>query len=620
MDKKSIIAIVLITIILTIWTFYISVREVPPPTSSKHAPKDTTAIPTQVENIQKDTSVAISSDSLNIVNEYGKEFARFVGGIENIITIENDLIKAKISSKGATILSWNLKKFKTWNGHPSQLIWAKGGTPSLRFNTRDNLVIDDRNLNYVFVNNQSSYSKISGDDSLVLLASIEFAPGHSITKKYIFYGNKYHFRTEIVLDNVDEYINPRGYLLQWYDGLRYQEANSIDESSEAKAIASFNGEIEELDATSQEPAQISPSGKLDFVAVKTKYFTAAIIPTPYQSYDGTVRISGYSKPVEDNGTIEKYNITLGFPYRGGYQKKEFDIYIGPIDYGIVHEYGISAVVNFGWRFLVRPIGEYFMLPIFKLIYYFIGNYGISIIIFALLMKIILYPLSISQMRSAQRMQLLAPEMTKIREQYKDDHQKQQQAIMKLYSEYGINPMGGCLPLLLQLPILYALWAVLRTAIELRQAPFILWITDLSLPDYIINMPFPIFGIKHISGLAILMGVTLFLQQKMTLTDPRQKAMIYILPILFVFLFSNFPSGLNLYYFMFNLFSIAHQTYLNKYSKKKLTLADLKRAPKKEGWFQRKLREAQEIAESQGRRLPGQPPSTGRRRRPPPKKK
>ncbi len=619
MDKKSIIAIVLITIILTIWTFFISVRKAPPPTPTEQIQKDTASVPTQVENIQKDTTQSLLPDSLNIINQYGESFAPFVGGIENVVTIENDLIKAKISSKGATILSWNLKKFKMWNGYPSELLWAKGGTPSLRLNTRDNLTIDDRNLNYSFANNKSDYYKISGSDSLVLSATIELSAGRSITKKYIFYGNKYHFRTEIVLDNVDDYINPKGYLLQWSDGIRYQEANSIDESGEAKAIASFNGEIEELDASSDESAQSSPSGKLDFVAVKIKYFTAAIIPVPHQSYDGTVRMTGYRMPVEDAGVIEKYNITLGFPYRGGYQKKEFDIYIGPIDYGIVHEYGISAVVNFGWRFLVRPIGEYFMLPIFKLIYYIIGNYGISIIIFALLMKIILYPLSISQMRSAQRMQLLAPEMNKIREQYKDDHQKQQQAIMKLYSEYGINPMGGCLPLLLQLPILYALWAVLRTAIELRQAPFILWITDLSLPDYIINMPFPIFGIKHISGLAILMGVTLFLQQKMTLTDPRQKAMIYILPILFVFLFSNFPSGLNLYYFMFNLFSIAHQTYLNKYSKKKLTLADLKRMPKKEGWLQRKMREAQEIAESQGRRIPGQQPPGGRRKQPPKKK-
>ncbi len=600
MDKRSIVAILLIMIILTIWTFYISIKEVPPP-------KQETSIDTTEKIIEqkpsKDTSFQDLPDSIKIINQFGKSFSQFVGGQEKIIVVENELLKAYISSKGATILKWYLKKFKTWDGFQTQLLWAKGGTPYLLINTRDNVQIDDRNLNYDF-NIETNEIFLKGSDSIEINASLDFGNGKQLIKRFVFYGNKYHFHSEIVFYNLDEYITPRGFNLQWQNGLRYQEYNSIDESTEAQTIISFNGEIEEIDASSDEPIQMAPAGKLDFVACKIKYFTCAVIPTPKGSLDATVYVNGYRQHVKDEGIIEKYNFAINLPYRGGVQKRAFDIYIGPIDYSIVNQYGISAVVNFGWRFLVRPIGEFFMLPIFKFIYSIIGNYGISIIIFALLMKILLHPLSISQMRSAQRMQLLAPEMQKIREKYKDDMQKQQQEIMKLYSEYGINPMGGCIPLLLQLPILYALWSVLRTAIDLRQASFVLWITDLSLPDYIVNFPFSILGIKHISGLAILMGITLFLQQKMTITDPRQKAMIYIFPILFVFLFSNFPSGLNLYYFMFNLFSITHQIYLNKYSKKKLTLQDLKKAPKKEGWFQRKLREAQEIAESRGKRIPG----------------
>jgi len=179
--------------------------------------------------------------------------------------------------------------------------------------------------------------------------------------------------------------------------------------------------------------------------------------------------------------------------------------------------------------------------------------------------------------------------------------------MKLYSEYGINPASGCLPLLLQMPILFSLWAVLRSAIELRQAPFIWWITDLSIPDKILSFGFSFLGISHLSGLALLMGATMFIQQKMTITDPRQKALVYMMPIMFIFLFSNFPSGLNLYYFFFNLLAIAQQVYINKFSNKRLTLEDLKRMPKKEGWLQRKMREAQELAEAQGKTLPGMKP-------------
>lgn len=605
MDRKSILAIILITIILTIWTFYISIKVVPPPTQTQN--RDTTTLFADTTLKAQDGRREVGKelpDSLKLINQFGATFAPFAGGIEKVITIENDLLRAQITSKGATLLSWTLKKFKSWDGHPTQLIWAKGGTPSLLINSRDNLQLDDRNLNYSF-NIDNNNIKISGNDSVEIIAKIDFGSNRYIAKKLVFYGNKYHFKKEIIFSNVDDYITTRGYNLQWQNGLRYQEFNSVDESTEAMAVVSLNGEIIEADASSDEPIQISPAGKLDFAAVKIKYFTSAIIPNPKGSFDGTVYVNGYRMPIENEGIIEKYNLSLNIPYRGGYQHKSFDVYIGPIDYNIVSSYGISAVVNFGWRFLVRPIGEFFMLPIFKLIYSFIGNYGISIIVFALIMKFILYPLTISQMRASQRMQLIAPEMQKIRDKYKDDPQKMNQEIMKLYSEYGINPMGGCLPLLLQLPILYALWSVLRTAIELRQAPFILWISDLSLPDYVLTFPVSILGIKHISGLAILMGITLLIQQKLTITDPRQKALIYIMPILFILLFSYFPSGLNLYYFAFNLLSILHQIYLNKFSRKKLTLEDLKKQPKKEGWLQRKLREAQEIAEAQGRRVPGQ---------------
>lgn len=205
------------------------------------------------------------------------------------------------------------------------------------------------------------------------------------------------------------------------------------------------------------------------------------------------------------------------------------------------------------------------------------------------------------------MQVLAPEINKLREKYKDDQTKQQQETMKLYSEYGINPMGGCLPLLLQMPILYALWAVLRGSIDLRQSEFIFWMTDLSIPDVIFNLGFklPLIGIDKFSGLALLMGATLFIQQKMTVTDPRQQALVWMMPIMFTLMFSNFPAGLNLYYFMFNLFGIVQQVYMNKFSKNKLTLEDMKRMPKKEGWLQKKMREAQDIAASQGRSIPGQ---------------
>jgi YidC/Oxa1 family membrane protein insertase len=163
------------------------------------------------------------------------------------------------------------------------------------------------------------------------------------------------------------------------------------------------------------------------------------------------------------------------------------------------------------------------------------------------------------------MQALTPMMNEIREKYKDDPQKMNQQVMNLYKEYGVNPASGCLPLLLQMPILFALYSVFRSSIELRQAHFVWWITDLSVPDSILDLPMtiPFFGVSAISGVALAMGITMFVQQKMSVTDPRQKAMIYMMPVLMTLLFNGFPSGLNLYYFVFNVLSIGQQVFFNR---------------------------------------------------------
>jgi YidC/Oxa1 family membrane protein insertase len=195
----------------------------------------------------------------------------------------------------------------------------------------------------------------------------------------------------------------------------------------------------------------------------------------------------------------------------------------------------------------------------------VPNWGLVIIIFSVIIKVVLHPLTRSSMRSMKKMQALQPLMNEIREKYKEDPQKMNQQIMNLYKEYGVNPAGGCLPLLLQFPILIALYTVFRSTIELRQANFVWWITDLSVPDRIATLPFeiPFFGVRDISGLALLMGVTMFIQQKMSVKDPRQKTMVWMMPILMTLLFNGFPAGLNLYYFVFNVLSIGQQIMINR---------------------------------------------------------
>jgi YidC/Oxa1 family membrane protein insertase len=169
------------------------------------------------------------------------------------------------------------------------------------------------------------------------------------------------------------------------------------------------------------------------------------------------------------------------------------------------------------------------------------------------------------MKSMKKMQSLQPMMEEIRTKFKDDPNQINIQIMKLYKDYGVNPAGGCLPLLVQMPILYALYALFANSIQLRQAEFVWWIKDLSVPDVIFDLPLtlPLVGVHNISGLALLMGITMFIQTKMTTTDPRQKAMVWMMPVMMTLIFNSLPSGLNLYYFVFNLLAIGQQVFINK---------------------------------------------------------
>lgn len=633
MDKRSVLAFVLIGIVVVIWLFIVSIhKQDVPQTHTQNKQEDTTQPTTQnppelqekpwlellSDSIRKNPELLknINEDSLKSFFYYGRFFANAAKGKEDTITIETDSIIAKISTKGASLIEWQLKGYnmaRTKDGKiwPVQLIWWDSSEVYLKIKTTEGKTIDTRQLYFTLEPNAKNYYNLKDNDTLVLSTHLKIDSTKSITKVFYFYGGKYHFDLDIKFENLDQVLEKNTLTLQnhqliWSGGLRYQEQNTIDESNEAQAIRSLNKDIKEFDDPSHEMEALP--GLVDFAALKVKYFTVAFIPQPYHSYNGTVNFWGYKQTnLPEGGVFERFSMGFPLEYNGKNKTQSFKIYIGPIKYEILEEYGLADIINFGERIIIRPIGEYFMLPIFKLIHKIIPNYGIAIIIFSLIIKLILYPLSIKQLRSAQRMQLIAPEMNRIREEFKEDKQKQQQEIMKMYSQYGINPMGGCLPLLLQLPILYALWAVLSKAIELRQTEFILWIHDLSIPDVILTLPFriPLLNINQFSGLALLMGITLFLQQKMTITDPRQKSLVYIMPIMFTLMFSNLPSGLNLYYFMFNLMGIVQQVYINKYSKNKLTLEQLKRMPKKEGWFQKKMREAQEIAAAQGRTVPGQ---------------
>jgi YidC/Oxa1 family membrane protein insertase len=565
MDRQSIIGFVLIFVVLVVWMWYNSPQQdhekrVQPVKQGQTADTIKTVPPPQQKTpVRTDTPK---------IDPYGKFFSVRASGKERIIRIETPLYSAEITTKGARIRKWELKEYKTWDGKPVQLVdYDHGGDLSVLLTTTDGRVINTGDL-YFDVQTPGNLIHLENNFEFEIIFSLPASGGGRLIKKMKFRNDEYGFEMNVVLENLGPVIANYQYELAWEHGVRYAEYNSVDESSFAAAYAFAAGELTEINASSDDKKeQKDLSGNIDWIAERNKYFAVALIPDSSRS-DGAYLEGTHTSIKKDNGILESYNISLKMPFTGNRREESrFKIFLGPLKHNVLKQYGngLEKIMSLGWAWLIRPISEYIMLPVFNAIHYVVPNWGIVIIIFSILIKIALHPLSKSQMKSMKKMQKLQPMMEELRGKYKDDPQKMNQAIMNLYKEYGVNPAGGCLPLLLQLPILYALYSVFRGAIELRQANFVAWITDLSVPDVIYSLPakLPILGIKDISGIAVLMGITMFIQQKMTVKDPRQKTMIWLMPIMMTLLFNGFPSGLNLYYAVFNLLAIVQQAFINK---------------------------------------------------------
>jgi len=625
MDKQSTLAFVLIAIIFLAW-LYISA---PKQNETNISKNDTTLVSKdsvqsnqqqKEENRSADIEKQRSTKTTGLVQndslKYGKYFSS-PAQPEKIITVENSLTKIELSSKGGDIKKYFLKKFKNWysagerdtNFYEShvQLINYSigGGGPDLAFVSSDGKAINTGNL-FFKPSVENSYFNISPKDSLNISFTYLVDNNQYIRKNFTFYGNKYNMKCSVELVGMNNLISNDDYDIMWREGLRFVEENSVDEAAYSSANVFYGGENVAVDASKvNEKVQKEFNGRVDWIAVRDKYFAAIIAPHNSSDVDGAF-IDGIKIPYKDGGEKAFYNIRLNVPFRNAaVEQKSFDLYIGPADYDLLKTYGhnFESIVDFGsffgLKFLVRPITEYVLLPLFDFLHGIISNYGIVIIIFSLIIKLVLYPLTKSSFQSMKKMQLLQPKIAELKEKYKEDPTKLNKETMKLYSTYGINPAGGCLPLVLQMPIFIALWGLFKAAIQLRQQPFVFWITDLSRPDTIYTLPFkiPFVGIDQISGLAVLMGIATFFQQKMTMKDPNQQALVYLMPIMLTLMFMSFPSGLNLYYFMFNVFSIAQQYYIN-HKHDGMVLEPVKNPKTKKGFMSRMLEAAEQNAKTQ----------------------
>jgi len=479
------------------------------------------------------------------------------------VVVRTDLFTATISGVGATISSWILNDYfyDKENGVNVQMINEDAyGNLGISFLSNEDTL---KTHKLPFIPDKSSINLENGRQNESVVFELKLADNKKVRKIYTFYKDEYAFDLKVELINMYDIISEHKYTLEWLSGLKYTEKNIKEDIRNSIAYVFTEGGDKESLKLPEKPnvsKQLDPiEGEIAWVGVRTKYFASIVLPGTGDN-DLTARVTGVTRPYDGKNVQKIYSTKLGMRISDTDRyKKDFKVYIGPMDYDIIKQYhsGFDKIMGYGPA-IIRPFAK-LTLRAFKFLHSFIPNYGVVLIIFAILVKLIVFPLTRKSYTSMREMQKIQPMITELKEKYSKDPQRLNKETMKLYKEHGVNPLSGCLPMLLQMPLLWSVFLVFRNTIQLRQASFMLWINDLSSPDTITNLPFslPMLG-SELHVIPLIMGVTMLFQQKMTMTDPKQKAMLYFMPLFLTVLFYNFPSGLNIYYTLFNIFTIVQQ--------------------------------------------------------------
>jgi len=543
MDRNTVLAFFLIALVLILTPFYMNTVAPPPP------PAEVTADTLSTRVDRKDTAVVKSVAPVRSVDVMKSEKTALTDASADtvLITVNTDLYSAIISSKsGGSLVSFRLHQYTMNDSEAVELIspWNRNNLLISTLSIDGNPLILD---NYwTAKNTNQSIDVYNYPQKLVFSTTVL---GQTITKTLTFYPNTYKIDIEVDLSSLESKLSVGTFNLSWNGGMPITEKNSKDDLFYFKGYVNQAGEIINPKIPKKKELKNTLTGKTDWVAVRSKYFAAALIPNP----------PGISAEISGSYVDKKipvYNVALTLPAS---KRQITTLYLGPLEYKRIYgmNVGLEKIMTLGWS-IIRPISRG-VLALLTFAHKWIPNYGVILILFAFVVKIIVYPLTKKSYQSTKKMQQIQPLLVSLKEKYKNDPQKLNKATMSLYKEYGVNPLGGCLPILLQMPLLIALFQVFRSTIELRGAPFALWITDLSAPDtlmYIAGFPLNI--------LPIVMAITMMIQQMMmpsTQSASQQKQMTYIMNIVFLFIFYRFPSGLNLYYTLFNVLTILQQKYM-----------------------------------------------------------
>jgi YidC/Oxa1 family membrane protein insertase len=540
MDKRTIVAFALSLLVLILWSVFFS-----PQPEQRTEPQLIEEEPQRKLSPSRAPAPPLPASRERAPEPAGPEER------EREIVIDTPLYRAVFTNAGPALRSFKLKKYRLTTEPESPLVeLAHEGEDLIQVSFGP--LYKEGEAPIIFKPSETGFSLDSWSAPRDLVFTAVTPSGVSIRKSFLFDPNRYLI--ELTLD----YVNRSERSIEGNIKARLANLPPKEKASYYSFVGlSFlkEGRIEEIDPGKLQEEEKAFSGPFRWLAYQQDYFMAAVIPDAAPQGRFVARVLP---------TMIVEGIWMGPTEAlvpGGRITSRLTLFLGPRDLGILKEAGkdLEKAINFGWTDIIaKPL-----LYTLRFFYGYFHNYGIAIILLTIVIKILFWPLTHKSYKSMKEMQKLQPLMAKIREKYKNNKEQMNREMMGLYKTYKVNPMGGCLPMIIQIPVFFALFRVLGVSIELRHAPFFLWINDLSAPDRLFRFPFeipfmsPPYGIPV---LTLLMGASMFIQQKMTPTpgDPTQAKIMLFLPIIFTVMFINFPSGLVLYWLVNNVLSIAQQ--------------------------------------------------------------
>lgn len=537
MELRLLLAVVLSFIVFVLWGAYISKQEpeylkiTGQEKSRQDANTDFKDFPERPlkKEIERPEEEPPSLPNLEIIR---------LSEIKDIF-IETDLYEVVLTNEGASFRNLKLKKHLNKDKQPLDLITQiEGSVKPPYLSTFDTRIMDV--LNFSTYSSEANSSLLSETNPQKTVSFIlEIPSGLKVKKDFTFYYDRYQIDLDVNITDPSGNLFNKKYYVNWGPGLRNE--NTTERYVFVGPVSYLNNEVIKHDPDDIQREFVF-SGNLSWVCLQDKYFASALIPkngidTGRISKNPDEKMSVGLQLINNSNSSIRGNITL---------------FAGPKEEKFLESYNVhlEETIDFGWfgnkfSVLVKPL-----LKVLRYFYSFTHNYGVSIILITIIIKILFFPLTHKSFKSMKDMQKVQPYIKIIQERYKNDKAQLNKEMMKIYKEHKINPLGGCMPMLLQIPVFIALYNVLLVSIDLRGAPFIWWIQDLSEKDPYYITP-------------VLMGITMFIQQKMTPTigDPMQAKIMMFLPLIFTFMFLNFPVGLVIYWLVNNILTIAQQYYM-----------------------------------------------------------